>query len=94
MQETVIRRLENVDIGEPKAHAGLTAFPLLAPKTTEPDYLTLDEALHAGTLSITETSESGSVPTIRLLNKGHLPVLIVDGQELVGAWSARCHRRT
>jgi hypothetical protein len=49
------------------------------------DYRTLDEGLREGVVEITEVSEQGSVPELRVVNRGPHPVLIVDGEELVGA---------
>jgi ARG and Rhodanese-Phosphatase-superfamily-associated Protein domain len=63
----------------------LTIVPLLGTPSSGPDYDTLDAALARGTLHITEVSESGQVPEIKVLNEGQLPVLIIDGEELVGA---------
>jgi len=48
-------------------------------------YRTLDEALAAETLQITETSEGGSVPLLKLLNRGDEPVFLMAGEQLVGA---------
>jgi hypothetical protein len=63
----------------------LTIVPLLGTSTPVPDYDTLDAALARGTLHITEVTEAGRVPEIKVLNKGQRPVLIIDGEELVGA---------
>ena len=67
----------------------LTMIPLLAPapRATELplDYIVLDDALAAGEIEIREISEAGSVPELRVANHGEKPVLIVDGEELVGA---------
>jgi hypothetical protein len=63
----------------------LTILPLLGTSSPEVQYDTLDAALGRGTLHITEVSESGSVPEIKVLNRGPQPVLIIDGEELVGA---------
>ena len=51
----------------------------------DPRYLTLDEALAGGHAEVTEVSEQGSVPELRVLNRSRRPLLIVDGEELVGA---------
>jgi hypothetical protein len=48
-------------------------------------YSLLDAALAAKTCEITEVSDSGSVPELRVINRGSDPVLIVDGEELIGA---------
>jgi ARG/rhodanese/phosphatase superfamily protein len=50
-----------------------------------PDYAVLDDALASGFVEITELSEQGSVPELRVVNRGASPVLIIDGEELVGA---------
>lgn len=54
-------------------------------KSRPSGYRLLDEALAGGETEITEISEQGSVPELRLVNRGRKPVLIVDGEELVGA---------
>jgi len=48
-------------------------------------YLTLDQALGGGWAEITEISEQGSVPELRVTNKGAKAVFILDGEELVGS---------
>ena len=63
----------------------LTIVRLLGGSSSEPDYDTLDTALARGTLQITEVTESGHVPEIKVKNHGQRPVLIIDGEELVGA---------
>jgi hypothetical protein len=45
----------------------------------------LQKAIERGRLTITEVSEAGSVPYLKAVNKGPWPVLIFDGEELVGA---------
>jgi len=50
-----------------------------------PGYLMLDEALAAGLASVTEVSVDGSVPELRLQNLAPSPVLILNGEELLGA---------
>lgn len=75
----------DVTVG-PAASAGdLTVFPLVSSAPREPRYETLANAVAGGRARVTETSTAGSVPDLRVLNDGDLPVLIVDGEELVGA---------
>ena len=77
--------LDQFDIGAPVVAANLTMFPLLLPAEDAPGYVTLDEALAAGHASVTEVSESGSVPELLVKNLAPSPVLILDGEELIGA---------
>ncbi len=64
---------------------GLTIAPLLRFDAADPDWLTLDEAIAAGSLTVTEVSQAGSVPTLRVVNGGERAVLLLDSEELVGA---------
>ncbi len=75
----------NVRIGEPKVVRNLTVFPLFSKHTAEADYLTLDEALAQKCSVITEVSEGGRVPELKFVNSGDKPVLLLDGEELIGA---------
>jgi len=60
-------------------------YPVLGPAGEPRDYLTLDEALAAGTASVTEVSQGGSVPELLFRNRGDKAVFLLDGEELVGA---------
>ena len=71
--------------GEPSTFQNLTVFPLIGGSDPEPFYDTLDAALHRETLRITEVTDAGHVPEVKVLNGGQRPVLIIDGEELVGA---------
>ena len=81
--------LAGVTVGLETSFENLTMFPLLAREHCEShsavDYQLLDKALASGVTEITEVSEGGSVPELLVLNRGAEPVLIVDGEELVGA---------
>ncbi|MEW6440770.1 MAG: DUF6569 family protein [bacterium] len=84
--ETVIRSyLQETRIGGRQDYKNLTVFPLLSAQAATLDYLTLDEALAANLIEITEIDAGGSVPELKLLNKSPRKVLIFDGEELVGA---------
>jgi hypothetical protein len=81
----VTRALELVTLGTPVEYRGLSITPLLGDDAPAGEYVTLDEALDAGDVEITEISEDGRVPELRLKNRAVRSVLIVDGEELVGA---------
>ena len=51
----------------------------------EPAYITLVEALSFDGFKITEVSEGGSVPNLRVINETPHHVLLFDGEELKGA---------
>ena len=72
-------------LGELQAHGSLTVVPLAFWRDRGPRYQTLSAALRAGTFHVTEVSAGGSVPELRAINQGVTGVLILDGEELVGA---------
>ncbi len=72
-------------VGEGVTFKNLTMFPLFVSEAVEREYITLDEALAADTAKVIEVSDSGSVPNLQFFNEGDIPVLLLDGEELVGA---------
>src|SRR5512141_1073295 len=75
-----------VRLGTPTKRFNLTVFPLFAEDNVLPaEYVPVGAAIRAGTAKITEMTEGGSVPTLALYNSGKIPVLIIDGEELIGA---------
>lgn len=77
--------LQNLQIASPITHAGLTMFPLVANRAAHPDYLLLDQVLDGALAEVSEISDAGSVPELQFRNQADKDVLLVDGEELVGA---------
>ncbi len=69
----------------PQKYLNLALFPLLHECDKTPDYLLLDEALEQGLARITEVSDDGRVPELAFENASSERILLVDGDELVGA---------
>ena len=70
--------------GVPRRHGPLTLFPLLTRDAPELPYALMSDALELGTLRITEVG-SGSVPELLAINNGDSTVLLLDGEQLIGA---------
>ena len=83
--ETINTALRQVQRGETVTEGRLGMVPLLDPTAGEAHYLTLKEAMDRGECSVTEVSDSGSVPHLNVVNTGKTPVLILDGEQLLGA---------
>jgi hypothetical protein len=77
--------LDRLTIGSRLVASDLAIYPLIVPATPPATYLTLSEALKEDWVQITEVSEGGSVPQLLLINESTQPVLLLDGEELVGA---------
>jgi ARG/rhodanese/phosphatase superfamily protein len=79
--------LDKVSLGIPSAYRNLTLTPILL--KDEPlsamETMSLEEAIAEGTIQLTEVSAEGHVPELRVKNSRDKPILILDGEELVGA---------
>ena len=77
--------LKSIEIGEVNTYKNMTTVEIKGMNFPEIKYITLKEAMNKDLVEITEVNESGSVPTLNVLNKGDLPILLFDGEELKGA---------
>ena len=77
--------IAQIEFSAMQMHQNMIVFPILHAKISSIEYITLKEALEKGDLYIKEVDEEGSVPELKVINKGDIPVLMLDGEELVGA---------
>jgi hypothetical protein len=83
----------DVTLAAAQRHEDLTIFPLVAPGAADLPYELLVDALGAGTLSIGEAGE-GTVPTLVAKNAADRAVLVLDGEQLIGARQNRMTNRS
>jgi hypothetical protein len=84
--DTVIKNyLELAKVGRKQIYKNMAVFPLLSTYSSNLDYLLLDEALAGGLIEVVEVDKEGSVPELKVINRSPRMVLILDGEELVGA---------
>ncbi len=79
----VAQLLASVLTAEPVTHDAIAVIPLLASNLDDPNWLTLEEA--GDRARVTEVSEAGSVPFLTVANGADRPLLLLDGEELIGA---------
>ncbi|MBA3239945.1 MAG: hypothetical protein H0T60_01800 [Acidobacteria bacterium] len=77
--------IENLYTGAPVQFKQLSVTPVFIREEREMPYIELDEALKGNLVEVTEVSEQGSVPTLRVVNRADRDVIILDGEQLVGA---------
>lgn len=80
-------------LGAPQSYRVLTVYPLVFPEKLELPYSLLGDALAAGTVEVTEVG-SGTVPELTVENTGQDDVLILDGEQLIGARQNRMTNRS
>jgi hypothetical protein len=84
MTQTIAQRAESVRPDIAQGKHGLQVVPILGRSLNQPEYRLLDGHTLAA-VRITETSDAGSVPALRIENALDSRVFLMDGQELVGA---------
>ncbi len=77
--------IPNINIGEPIHFGSMTVFPLSYQPYRDIDYLLVDEAMKIRIISVSEISDRGSVPDLSVENLSNVRVLLLEGEELVGA---------
>lgn len=77
-----------IQTGDPVERDGVVIAPLFPRKTPKASYFTLDEALRQG-FEVGELGEAGAVPELVVRNPLESPVLLYDGEELIGALQNR-----
>jgi hypothetical protein len=70
---------------QPIRHKNLTVVPLSDRQHNELDYVLSAEAIESGILEVTEVGEQGTVPELFAIVQGDMNVLLLSGEELVGA---------
>ena len=77
--------ISSLRLGEPDRFENLTVFPLFSEYSRVDGYTLLDEAINTKKFIVTEINEAGRVPELKVRNELDTDVLILDGEELVGA---------
>jgi len=77
--------LDQLAFGAPRSAGALTMVPLLREGASPASYLLFEQAQAEGAARVTEVSEAGRVPALQAVNDSDRPVLLVDGEQLLGA---------
>jgi hypothetical protein len=83
-ERNVLENLEKVEIGAAQATHGLQVFALKWPCEDGLEYAILEEALQQEALEVSEVSEGGRVPALKVVNKSARMVFLMAGEELLG----------
>jgi hypothetical protein len=88
MANTLAQLLSETSLGEPQVSGNLTLVPLLASWTGQ-DILPMSTAMTRDEFAIKEMEDGASVSEIRVENRLEQPVLLMEGEELLGALQNR-----
>jgi len=79
------KALSELRLGEPVYYRNLTLFPLFPKNGTHADYLFLRNAIESDLAVVEEVSTQGRVNELTIHNRGSKPILIPEGEILIGA---------
>jgi len=77
--------LADLEVGQALTHLNLTLVPLRGEGHGQLDYILGADAIDSGTLVVTEVDESGSVSDLLVTSRADVMILLLDGEELIGA---------
>jgi ARG/rhodanese/phosphatase superfamily protein len=83
--DAITQCIQALNIGRPQVADKLIMIPLAREAFPPRTYKVLEEAISDETGSVSEISEAGAVPTLLFENKAPTPVLLIDGDTLMGA---------
>lgn len=78
-----------VTVGTPVTSGGMSLYPLFSDAPAADGYLAGPQAAAAGVIQVTELDEGAEVPELQLVNTGKFPVLLVEGEMLLGGQQNR-----
>ena len=85
MHETIANRLKCLKFEAAQEYQNVVVLPIMDGQGDAVSYITLAEALEGRLLAVTEVTEGGSVPELKVVNNADAAVLMLDGEELAGA---------
>ena len=85
MNTKVVDFISNIRSGEIKEYKNISVIPVFLKDVAGPQYISLDEAISSGVLKIKEVSTGGNVPELVAENNGQKLILLLDGEEVIGA---------
>jgi hypothetical protein len=77
--------IDSLRIGEAQNYRNLTLYPVYSDTFEGNGYILLDDALKTKKFIVTEIDDAGHVPELKVCNKLNTDVLILEGEELIGA---------
>ena len=76
MEAIMKGHIEGIKFGGLQIHGHVAVIPMISTNGAEPDYLTMKEAMEAHLLMVTEVTEGGQVPELKVINRADKPVLL------------------
>lgn len=84
----------NIEYYPPQSYKNMVVFGIRNKANKKPDFLTLDIGLDMGIIEITELDDAAVVSEVIVKNNAVTPLLILDGEEVIGSKQNRIFNST
>ena len=85
MNPSVANLIDSITFGEQQTYRNMSIIPLFHNNGDKLTYKMLSDSVKNKVVEITEISDSGHVPELKVINHSENRVLIVDGEQFIGA---------
>ena len=85
MEAKIMNFISSLKFGEIQEFKNVTVIPIFKDISCGPGYISMQEAMSRNFLKIGEIGTGGTVPELVAENIGDVSVLLLDGEELIGA---------
>ena len=83
---TVLKNmLENLNTFPAEIHENMTVIGVNISEKNNSDLMSLEIGLNLGLVEISEVDENGNVNEVKIINKAVTPLLLIDGEEIIGS---------
>lgn len=94
MTDVLNKILSDINTFAPQHYGNMTVIGLNIPENRNVDLMSLKKGLDLGLVEISEVDEGGQVGEVRVVNNAVTPLLILDGEEIIGAKQNRIANAT
>ena len=77
--------MDNIQTFNPQSYENMTVIGLNIPENKKVDLMSLEIGLDLGLVEISEIDEGGTVGKVKVINNAVTPLLILDGEEIIGS---------
>lgn len=77
--------MDNIQTFNPQSYENMTVIGLNIPENKKVDLMSLEIGLNLGLVEISEIDEGGTVGKVKVINNAVTPLLILDGEEIIGS---------
>lgn len=85
MTEVINNVLNEINLFQPESYKNMTIIGFNIPEENPSDLMSLEIGLDLGLVEITEINEGGDVGQVKVINNAVTPLLLLDGEEIIGS---------